>query len=178
MIYSLNEKIKNKRLSLNLKQIDIQNLSYDYFGENQVINMDYIQKVEAGKFKNLELWTLYKLSSILNSDIFFSNPNKEVEIDIFNTRYIIDYKSLLSIDSNYTKNHRGFQYKRQFLNLIGNYIKNSRNEFNYTQNKFSDECSISRPTLQRLEKGIVSTKLNTLIKVLFTIYELRKKDLK
>ena len=43
MINSLNEKIKNKRLSLNLKQIDIQNLSYDYFGENEVINIDYIQ---------------------------------------------------------------------------------------------------------------------------------------
>lgn len=176
MINSLNEKIKNKRLSLNLKQIDIQNLSYDYFGENEVINMDYIQKVEAGKFKNLELWTLYKLSSILNSDIFFSNPNKKIEIDIFNTKHIIDYKSLLSIDPNYTINHRGFQYKRQFLNLIGNYIKGSRNEFNFTQNKFSDECSISRATLQRLESGIVSTKLNTFIKVLFTIYELKKRN--
>jgi DNA-binding XRE family transcriptional regulator len=178
MVNSLNKKIKNKRLSLNLKQIDIQDFSYDYFGENEVINVDYIQKVEAGKFKNLELWTLYKLSSILNTDIFFSNPNKKIEIDIFNAKYIIDYKSLLSIDPNYTTNHRGSQYKRQFLNLIGDYIKGSRNEFNFTQNEFSEKCMISRATLQRLESGLISTKLNTLIKVLFTIYELRKKDLK
>ncbi|MCT7610172.1 helix-turn-helix domain-containing protein [Aliarcobacter butzleri] len=174
MINSLNEKIKNKRLSLNLKQIDIQNLSYDYFGENEVINIDYIQKVESGKFKNLELWTLYKLSSILNADIFFSNPNKKIEIDIFNTKYIIDYKSLLSIDPNYTMNHRGIEYKKQFFYLISDYIKNSRNEFKLTQNEFSRFCSISRVTLQRLENGSVSPKLNTLLNVLFSIYKLRK----
>jgi len=175
MIVSLNEKIRNKRVELKLLQNDIQTFSSDYFNENEVINVDYIQKVEIGKFKNLELWTLYKLSSILDSNIFFSDVNKKVEIDIKGEIYTIDYSSLLPIDSNYTKNHRGVEYKDQFLNLIGDYIKKSRNEFKLTQNEFSIICSISRATLQRLEQGLVSMKLNTLIKVLFTIYELRKK---
>lgn len=73
MVVSLNEKIKNKRVELNLLQNNIQTLSSDYFNENEVINVDYLQKVEVGKFKNLELWTLYKLSSILDSNIFFSD---------------------------------------------------------------------------------------------------------
>lgn len=97
------------------------------------------------------------------------------EIDIKGEIYTIDYSSLLPIDSNYTKNHRGVEYKNQFFNLIGRYIKNCRNEFKLTQIEFSIICSISRATLQRLEQGLVSMKLNTLIKVLFTIYELRKK---
>ena len=95
-------------------------------------------------------------------------------IDIIDTKYIIDYKSLLSIDPNYTMNHRGIEYKIQFFYLISDYIKNSRNEFKLTQNEFSRFCSISRVTLQRLENGSVSPKLNTLLNVLFSIYKLRK----
>lgn len=174
MIYLLNENIKNKRIELNLKQSDIQDLSYKYFGENEIINIDYIQKVEVGKFKNLELWTLYKLSSILNSDIFFS-IDKKISINIKNEKFNIDYSFLLPIiNSNYTNNHKGIEYKKHFFYLISDYIKKSRNEFKLTQNEFSRFCSISRATLQRLENGSVSPKLNTLLNVLFSIYKLRK----
>lgn len=173
MIISLNEKIRNRRLELELKQNDIQNSSSEYFDENEVINENYFQKVESGEFKNLELWTLYKISSILESDIFFSNSENKVEIEIDEQTYSIDYSSLLPIDQNYSTNHRGTEYKNQFLVLIGTYIKNSRNEFNLTQENFSKRCLISRATLQRLELGLVSAKLNTIIKVLFTIYKLK-----
>lgn len=173
MIISLNEKIRNRRLELKLKQNDIQNSSSEYFDENEVINENYFQKVESGEFKNLELWTLYKISSILESDIFFSNTENKVEIEIDEQTHSIDYSSLLPIDQNYSTNHRGTEYKNQFLVLIGTYIKKSRNEFNLTQENFSKRCLISRATLQRLELGLVSAKLNTIIKVLFTIYKLK-----
>lgn len=173
MIISLNEKIKNRRLEIGLKQKDIQALSYEYFDENEVIHENYFQKVESGKFQNLELWTLYKISSILESDIFFSDIENKVEIEINGQKYNIDYSSLLKIDQSYSKNHRGSECKHQFLILVGSYIKDSRKEFNLTQIEFNEICSISRATLQRLELGLASTKLDTLIKVLFTIYKLK-----
>lgn len=173
MIISLNEKIRNRRLELELKQNDIQNRSFECFDENEVINENYFQKVESGEFQNLELWTLYKLSSILESDVLFSNTENKVEIEIDGQRHSIDYSSLLPIDQSYSKNHKGTDYKDQFLVLLGTYIKDSRNECNLTQVEFSRRCSISRATLQRLESGLVSSKLNTIIKVLFTIYKLK-----
>ncbi|WP_428026456.1 helix-turn-helix domain-containing protein [Arcobacter sp.] len=173
MIISLNEKIKSRRLEIGLKQKDIQNLSFRYFDENEVVNENYFQKVESAKFQNLELWTLYKLSSILESDILFSNTENKVDFKIDGQIHSINYSSLLPIDQNYSKNHRGAEYKNQFLTLVGTYIRDSRNEFNLTQIEFSRNCSISRATLQRLELGLVSAKLNTIIKVLFTIYKLK-----
>lgn len=174
MITYLNEKIKNKRLEMNFLQNDIQILSSEYFDEYEVINENYFQKVESGVFQNLELWTLYKLSSILETDIFFSDSKNKVEIEIDDQKYNIDYSSLLPIDQNYSKNHRGTEYKSQFLGLVGTYIKDSRNEFNLTQIEFSESCSISRATLQRLELGLVSGKLNTITKVLIAIYKLKE----
>ena len=174
MIVSLNEKIRNRRLGIDLLQKDIQTLSFEYFDENEVINENYFQKVESGEFQNLELWTLYKLSSILESDIFFSDDKNKVQIEIDGQEHNIDYSSLLPLDPNYSKKHRGNEYKNQFLVLVGVYIKNSRNEFDLTQIEFCNSCSISRATLQRLELGLVSPKLTTIINVLFTIYKLKE----
>lgn len=174
MIVSLPNKIKQKRKEKNLTFSDIQKISFEQFDE--VINEDYLQKVEKGKYTNLELWTLYKLSSILETNIFFSTDEKLIELEI--NREVLNLKYHLFfpvITTNYTKDHKGIEYKAQFLSLIGTYIKDSRKKLQLTQDTFSKKTKVSRSTIQRLESGSVSPKLNTIIYVLFTIYKLKNK---
>ncbi len=45
-------------------------------------------------------------------------------------------------------------------------LKKIRKENGYTQEKLSKKCSIIRETIARIESGIVSPQLNTLIKIL------------
>jgi transcriptional regulator with XRE-family HTH domain len=173
MIINLGDEIRKKRIEKSFSLSNIQEYISEYFFD--FIDISYLKKLEKNKYPDIEIWTLYKISSALKTDLFLSNKGK-INIRIKKEILTVSLNQLIpNLDKEYTQRHRGKEVKKSFLIFLGGYIQSTREKLKLTQFKFAEEAAISRATLQRIELAICSSRLSTIIKVLITLDTLKNK---